>query len=151
MRPSDDSNARGLDPWHFFAACEPPTATQQEKGIRIVRGRDGKKVPKTYPKPAWEAARSYIEARLAPFAPDAPIASGVPVELSVTWCFSSKDGADGEPHVGKPDTDNLDKGLKDIMTALGWWADDAQVFSEHVVKVWSRVPGIRIDIETLEV
>ena len=47
----------------------------------------------------------------------------------------------------KPDTDNLQKGLKDAMTKLGWWKDDCQVFSEHVTKIYSRVPGIRIDIE----
>lgn len=142
-------NRRGNDPMHFFVACEPPTATQQEKGIRIVEV-NGKRVPRTYPKPSWERARDYIKSRLAAFAPDDPIEKGSPVLLSVTWCFANEGEVDGTPHIVKPDTDNLDKGLKDIMTALGWWDDDAQVFSEHIVKVWSRVPGIRIDIDVLE-
>lgn len=140
-----------IDPHHFFVACEPPTATQQEKGIRMISGKDGKKVPKLYPKPSWEKARDYIASRLEMYRPAKPVPKGVAVELSVTWCFRSDGFADGAPHVTKPDTDNLDKGLKDIMTDLGWWADDCQVFSEHVVKVWSRVSGIRIDIETIEV
>ena len=134
---------------HFFAACEPPTATQQEKGIRIVEV-GGKKVPKLYPKASWEKARDYIASRLERFAPDAPIPAGVPVELSVTWCFAKGDRADGTPHVVKPDTDNLDKGLKDIMTALGWWEDDCQVCVERIAKAWSSTPGIRVDIDVLE-
>ena len=42
------------------------------------------------------------------------------------------------------------KGLKDVMTALGWWVDDAQVFSETCTKIWSVIPGIRIDIDVVK-
>ncbi len=44
----------------------------------------------------------------------------------------------------KPDTDNLQKLLKDVMTAVGFWQDDAQVASEIVEKFWAEIPGIYI-------
>ena len=133
-----------MDSRHFFVAMEPPTATQQEKKIGIRGGK-----PYTYPSKRWEAARDALWAHLEPFRPAEPIRGGV--VLDVVWCFPKGRRADGMPHTVKPDTDNLDKGLKDIMTALGWWVDDAQVFSEHVTKIYGRVPGIRIDIEEVSI
>ena len=128
------------DSHHFFMAFEPPTATQQEKKIGVRNGK-----PFTYPDEKWEKARDTLWAHLESHRPDAPINTGV--ILSVTWCFPEDDHSDGRPYLKKPDTDNLQKGLKDIMTKLGWWEDDALVFSEHVTKIYSRIPGIRIDIE----
>lgn len=133
------------DPMHFFMPMQVPTATQQEKKLGVRNGR-----PYTYPSEKWERARDELKSRLESHRPQEPIAKGVPVVLTVTWCFPTKGHADGTPHVGKPDTDNLDKGLKDIMTELGWWADDAQVFSEHITKIHSRYEGVRIDIECVE-
>ena len=37
--------------------------------------------------------------------------------------------------------------LKDCMTGLGYWADDALVASEITEKFWSELPGIYIAIE----
>ena len=121
-------------------AMIPPTATKQEAKVRI--GKDGK--PHWYPSESWSKAESTLTAHLDRFKPKEPIRG--PVMLEVLWCFPKDGKPDGTPYTKKPDTDNLDKGLKDIMTRLGWWVDDAQVFSELIVKVHSRVPGIRIDI-----
>lgn len=49
----------------------------------------------------------------------------------------------------KPDTDNLEKALKDCMTRLHFWKDDAQVASEISEKFWAAVPGIYVRIEEL--
>lgn len=40
--------------------------------------------------------------------------------------------------------------LKDVMTGLGYWADDAQVASEITEKFWSEQPGLYVRIEQLE-
>lgn len=136
------------DSKHFFMAMNPPTATQQEHQVRVVRDkRTGKHVPRFFPSVAWGEAESKLRAHLEPHRPAARIEG--PIVLDVTWCFPAEGHADGEPYAIKPDTDNLQKGLKDIMTELGWWADDALVFSEHATKLYSRIPGIRIDIEEL--
>lgn len=134
-----------VDSRHFFMAMIPPTATKQEAQVTI--GKDGK--PHWYPSPQWAKAEDVLRANLERFRPDEPITEGG-VVLSVEWCFPQDGHADGEPYLKKPDTDNLDKGLKDVMTDLGWWDDDARVFGESIVKLHSRIPGIRIDIEEVE-
>ena len=49
----------------------------------------------------------------------------------------------------KPDTDNLEKALKDEMTRLHFWCDDAFVCSEVVEKFWADTPGIFIKVVEL--
>ena len=134
------------DSYHFFMAMENvPTATKQEKKVRWSKNSRGSTVPVFYPSEAWGEAEALLRAHLERHRPGAPLLG--PVVLDVTWCFPANGCADGAPWISKPDTDNLQKGLKDVMTELGWWADDAQVFSEHATKIHSSVTGIRIDIE----
>lgn len=56
---------------------------------------------------------------------------------------------DGAWKTTKPDTDNLDKALKDEMTRLHFWKDDAQVCSEISEKFWADVPGIFVKVVAL--
>lgn len=72
------------------------------------------------------------------------------VRLIVKWCFPRGKHRDGEYRITKPDTDNLQKILKDMMTLVGFWKDDALVASEIVEKFWADTPGIYIHIETLK-
>ena len=65
-----------------------------------------------------------------------------PISLLAYPCDSCSNEFDKfEPKDTKPDTDNLQKLLKDCMTAVGFWVDDAQVCSELTEKRWVR--GIR--------
>ena len=73
-----------------------------------------------------------------------------PVRLVVKWCFPRGRHKDGSYKITKPDTDNLNKMLKDVLTELGYWDDDAQVASEIIEKFWADIPGIYIDIYELE-
>jgi Holliday junction resolvase RusA-like endonuclease len=69
------------------------------------------------------------------------------LRLMVSWYFPADEThPDGSPMIARPDTDNLDKGLKDIMTELKFWRDDAQVFSEFINKYYADVPGIGIRV-----
>jgi len=130
------------DSYHFFMAFDPPTATQQEKKIGIRNGK-----PFVYPDERWEQAEDALRSHLEPHRPKEPTSG--PVMLSCVWCFPANGCADGTPWLDKPDTDNLEKGLKDIMTRLGWWHDDAQVWDSHTTKIHSRITGIRVDIEVV--
>ena len=80
--------------------------------------------------------------------PSQPITDGI--RLVVKWCFPRGRHRDGEYRTTKPDTDNLEKMLKDVMTDLGYWEDDALVASEVVEKFWAEIPGIYICITGLE-
>lgn len=55
-------------------------------------------------------------------------------------------------HTQKPDADNLAKAVLDALTQCGLWADDAQVASLNVQKLWSNCgqPGCRIEVVSLD-
>ena len=104
----------------FFMAMVPPTVTHQEKQVRVVNGK-----PKFYEPQELKAARA------------------------TTWCFPRGKHKDGEYRITKPDTDNLQKLLKDCMTTVGFWKDDALVCREISEKFWADIPGIYIRITEL--
>lgn len=94
-----------------------------------------------------KAARQKLQAHLAKHRPEKMYDGGV--RLVVKWCFPKGRHPDGAYRTTKPDTDNLQKLLKDCMTATGFWKDDAQVASEIAEKFWAEIPGIYIRLEEL--
>lgn len=135
----------------FFLPMIPPTVTDQ---MHRIIARPGKR-PLVFDSDELAAAKDTLKAHLAKElsvlrAKGYRTVSGVPVRLTVLWCFPA-DGKhmDGEYRITKPDTDNLNKALKDIMTRLGFWTDDAIVASEICEKVWADVPGLFVRIQTV--
>ena len=127
----------------FCMAMLPPTITQQEKSITIRNGK-----PVVYEPAELKQAREKLRAHLARHVPKKSFTG--PVWLGVKWCFPIRGRhRDGEYKATKPDTDNLEKMLKDVMEDLGFFKNDAQVASEHVEKFWAKVPGIYIVMESL--
>lgn len=124
----------------FFMPMIPPTVTAQEHKVRVVDGK-----PRFYDPPELKSAKQKLEAHLAEFAPRMPLNSGI--RLVVKWLFPRGKHKDGEYKITRPDTDNLQKMLKDVMTKLRFWVDDAQVVSEVTEKFWAECPGIYIRIE----
>ena len=131
---------------NFFIAMKPPTTTAQMKRVRIVNHR-----PVFYDPPAVKAARNTLTAHLAAQKPAAPMTG--PVSLRVIWLFpKGRAHKNGQWRVTRPDTDNLQKLLKDCMTECGFWKDDAQVVWESVEKRWADEPcGLYIEVSELEV
>ena len=127
----------------FFMAMEPPTCTYQEKKVTVVHGK-----PVFYDPPEVKAARAKLMDHLLKHQPEKPIKTGC--RLVVKWCFQKGSHKDGESRITKPDTDNLQKLLKDCMTACRFWKDDALVASEIVEKFWSQIPGIYVRVTELE-
>lgn len=126
----------------FFMAMIPPTVTHQEKKVNVVSGR-----PVFYEPAQLKNARNKLISHLYRYKPSQPYRDGV--RLVVRWCFPRGRHYDGEYRITKPDTDNLQKLLKDCMTVCGFWKDDALVASELVEKFWAETPGIYIRIEEL--
>lgn len=124
----------------FFMPMIPPTTTVQQH--KITNGR-------FYDPPKLKAARAKLEAHLAKHIPSKQYV--VPVVLITKWCFPiTGKHHDGEYKYTRPDTDNLQKLLKDSMTKCGYWKDDALVCREIVEKFWAVHPGIYIKIEELK-
>lgn len=126
----------------FFMPMIPPTCTHQEKQVHVVKGK-----PVFYEPADLKAARQKLMGHLAKHIPEEPCRNGV--RLMVKWCFPRGRHKDGTYRTTKPDTDNLQKLLKDCMTKCGFWADDALVASEIVEKFWAEVPGIYVKVESL--
>lgn len=127
----------------FFMAMVPPTVTHQEKKVHVVNGK-----PVYYEPAELKAARQKLNAYLAKFKPAEKYKG--PIALLTKWCFPVKGKhKNGEYRTSKPDTDNLQKLLKDCMTDVGFWKDDALVCREITEKFWADVPGIYIRIEEL--
>ena len=127
----------------FFLPMNPPTCTHQEKQVRVIKGK-----PIFYEPDKVKEARARVMAHMAKHKPAEPCRE--PVRLVVKWMFPRGATKDGEYRGTKPDTDNLQKMLKDVMTHLHYWKDDALVASEIVEKFWAELPGIYISISELK-
>lgn len=127
----------------FFMPMVPPTVTAQEHKIAVRNGK-----PIVYDTPEIKSAKSMLTAYLAEHKPEQPFECGV--RLIVKWCFPRGEHKDGEYRITKPDTDNLQKALKDCMTKCSFWNDDALVCSEIIEKFWAEIPGIWIRIEEVQ-
>ncbi len=127
----------------FFMAMVPPTKTHQEKQVRVVKGK-----PVFYEPAELKAARQKLRAHISLHVPIHRYEGTV--RLTTWWCFPvTGNHHNGEYKTSKPDTDNLVKMLKDVMTDLGFWNDDAQVASEVTEKYWADIPGIYVKVESL--
>lgn len=127
----------------FFMPMIPPTVTHQEKRITAKNNK-----PIVYEDERLKDARQKLTAHLSQHRISQPLVGAV--RLMVKWCFPiAAKHKHGEYKTTKPDTDNLQKLLKDVMTKLGFWKDDALVCSEIVEKFYSDVPGIYIRLEEI--
>lgn len=125
----------------FLPMKKIPTVTAQQKRITVKNGK-----PVVYASEALKAAEEQFCGQLSRVKPDKPWGSGIALE--VFWCFLNTNNhhIDGEPKLTRPDTDNLQKLFKDCMTKVGFWKDDAQVFSETIRKTWSDVSGVFVRV-----
>lgn len=126
----------------FFLPMVPPTVTHQEHKVAVVDGK-----PRFYEPTELKEARAKLTAHLARYRPEQPCSGAL--RLTTKWIWPRGRYADGTYKITKPDTDNVVKLLKDVMTALAFWKDDAQVASEITEKFWADVPGIYIKVEEL--
>ena len=129
----------------FFMPMIPPTVTAQEHKVTVRNGK-----PQFYDPPEVKDAKLKLVSALWKYKTyERPLNS--PVRLVVKWLFPvTGSHKDGEYKFTRPDTDNLQKMLKDCMTLCGFWKDDALVVSEITEKFWADNPGIFIRIEVLK-
>ena len=127
---------------NFFIPMNPPRVTHQQKQVTIRGGK-----PVFYEPAELKAARAKLNSHLATHAPENPIPGAI--RLVTKWLFPRGRHQDGEWKITKPDTDNLQKLIKDVMTDVGFWKDDAQVASEIAEKFWAEKTGIYIEVNRL--
>ena len=124
----------------FLVMDRIPSTTSQEKGVQVVGGR-----PHFYTKKSVQDVKDFYAACLRSKGPPEPFEGAL--ELRVNFYYPvKKPHKQGEPKTTRPDTDNMIKALKDVMTDLGFWKDDAQIVVEHVTKSYSDPSGVQIKI-----
>ena len=90
------------------------------------------------------------EAHLARHAPDEPIDGAVSVKM--TLLYGLPEGREQfEPKTTKPDVDNVEKTVYDVMATLGFFTNDAHVATSLTTKAWGEPQGIYVRIERIEV
>lgn len=92
--------------------------------------------PTKHPVNAFKAA---VQMAAATAFRGAPLAGPLRVDLVFVFprpkakCWKTRP-MPREPHVGRPDVDNLFKSLADALTGAGLWRDDSQVCSSRIEK-----------------
>jgi Holliday junction resolvase RusA-like endonuclease len=120
----------------------PVTATAQQKGVHVVKGR-----PVFYTKSEVTQAHEAIARHVK--SPAVPLSG--PLAVSITFVFPLRliDVSSNEliPMFARPDIDNLVKLILDVLTHKRCWVDDGQVCSLYVSKLRGLEPGTSITIE----
>lgn len=136
---------------HVKLDIVPPTATAQQKGVFVRNGR-----AHFFTKRKVRDAEDFLAAMLAPHAPPEPLRGAV--YFQARWCFPYRKSEPKRvteagreiPHTSRPDLDNLEKNLLDVLTRLRYWADDSLVFMKSTAKVWGPSPYLNIALMTAD-
>lgn len=120
----------------------PPTTTAQEKKINF-------KTKKVYSAPAVMDAKAKYRAHLAKYRPEHPMTG--PLSMIVIWFFQADDNHPIGYCTNKPDLDNANKLLQDVMQELGFFEDDKQIVNLHLSKRYTNSPGVVIYLDNAEV
>lgn len=131
----------------FRIDCIPPTATAQQKGAFVCGGH-----VRFFKKRKVRESENFLAALLSMYAPDVPFAE--PVVVEARWTFPWRKSERKKvvkagvpvPHTSRPDLDNLEKNLLDVLTRLNFWTDDSLAFDKRTSKWWGPKPGIDIRI-----
>jgi Holliday junction resolvase RusA-like endonuclease len=90
--------------------------------------------------------KSLIAIAARPYIPQKPI--DAPIKIRIQYflprpkrLMRAKDSNEALPHTGKPDIDNLNKATFDILTQIGMWKDDSQIFENYSVKLYHSKDG----------
>lgn len=135
----------------FRVDCVPPSATAQQKGAFVRGGR-----VRFFKKRRVREGEDFLAALCSEHAPEVPFSS--PVSLSVRWTFPWRKSERKSvvragvpvPHATRPDLDNLEKGLLDVLTRVGFWTDDSLVGEKRTSKWRGPRPGIEVRIRTMD-
>ena len=129
----------------FFEPMKLPTKTHNE--LMPVKRGEGLSIIKT---PELLDVEADWEAHLGRHVPEAPIDGAVSVKM--TLLYGLPDGKEQfEPKTTKPDVDNVEKTVYDVMAKLGFFTNDAHVASSLTTKAWGEPQGIYVHIEQIEV
>ena len=113
-----------------------PSATAQEKGYRVIRGKVA-----TYEKEKVKQVRQLYQSYLCHHIPNKPIDGAVLVQIDFIY-YKPDLAGNYQRKTTKPDLDNVAKLLLDVMTECKYWHDDGQVAKLLLSKYWAKNKSI---------
>ena len=139
----------------FFVPLE--VKAKQSMRTRVVVPKDGgKPFTQNHKDPEVVKNENNLAALMVPNLPDAPLVG----PLFVRYCFESHyrrnekrklvNNAVTLPKHTKPDYTNLAKNLDDVLEALGFFANDAQIATALIEKRWTFRVGVQVFIGELD-
>jgi endodeoxyribonuclease rusA len=127
----------------FFTpiAVVPRTTAQQKKFST--------KTKKFYSTGNLKNSKAKLQRALSGFQPKERYETGI--RLKVIWIFEpTQKSKDGERKATRPDLDNLQKLLQDVMCDMKFYKDDGLITDLEVSKRWHKNSGLYIEIEEVE-
>lgn len=134
----------------FRLLGDPPTVTHHDKKIGMRFGKGGKKHATLRDTPELEAARNWFIERI----PFSEKCVAPPIIFTAMWFFPSTAENAGKPMITKPDLDNIEKVLLDVLALRGWIEHDQHVFMHHTQKwhaIHPELAGVALHLATLRV
>ena len=127
----------------FFWEGIPPKSTFQQRDLHFHKT------------PAARLAMAQWQAILEQHVPESPLKGPIALRIIVTWPHTAesmkRSRGGGEVYkITKPDGDNVLKGIKDIMTKLGYWEDDNHVSIEAITRCHGNFPGAFFSVKEIE-
>lgn len=128
----------------FFEPMVPPNVTHND--LLAVPRTNGKAA--LVKSQALKSAESKWEAHLAKHAPEKPLCGPVALEMRICWPTGGKHGQ-GDWHAVKPDADNVEKVVFDVLGKLKYFENDSRIAIHTTAKLWSDPAGIYVRMEEL--
>lgn len=128
----------------FFAPMVPPTTTHNDL-VPVSDARGRARIVKSQ---TLREAEAKWEAHLAEHAPGKPLQGAVALEMRICWPTGGKH-AQGSWHDVKPDADNVEKTVFDVMVKLGYFDNDSRIALHTTAKLWSDPAGIYVRMEEI--
>ena len=130
----------------FWAPCEPPVTTAQQKGVVVINGK-----PHFFQKKKVARAANILTWALKRWRPAQPLDQPLSVRMVIVYPWPKSVPkhlrATIQPHAKcRPDVDNAFKLIGDVMTDLGYWRDDGLIYDLHVTKLIGPNTGIGVRI-----
>jgi Holliday junction resolvase RusA-like endonuclease len=142
----------------FWLNIEPVGQMRARHGS--IRTKGGKVISKTYKHDKQEDRELTLAALMTKYVPEVPLSGPLALRVKAvfsipaSWSQKKKiQAANGELWPTKrPDLDNVIKHVKDVMTDLRFWIDDAHVveYLPGTGKAYGVNPGIEIEILPVE-
>ena len=139
----------------IFIPCNPPRTTAQQKGLRIAKNKSGGQYIHHYRKKKVQDARDLYAEIFQPYAPQEPFSGPLKARVTFLYPFLKSERKSviktgWKWKVTRPDTGNIAKEPYDVLSALGYWTDDATVCCDTVRKAFCHRTGIVLQIEPLK-